>query len=68
DKKDSRANEVLDEVFDLFITLNANNDQLDFPILYASGKDGWCIKDLKDKKENLYPLLELIINHVPAPK
>ena len=68
DKKDSRANEVLDEVFDLFITLNANNDQLDFPILYASGKDGWCIKDLKDKKENLYPLLELIISHVPAPK
>ena len=68
DKKDSRANEVLDEVFDLFITLDANNDQLDFPILYASGKDGWCIKDLKDKKENLYPLLELIINHVPAPK
>jgi len=68
DKKDSRANEVLDEVFDLFITLDANNDQLDFPILYASGKDGWCIKDLKDKKENLYPLLELIISHVPAPK
>ncbi len=68
DKKDSRANEVLDEVFDLFLTLNANNDQLDFPILYASGKDGWCVKDLKDKKENLYPLLELIINHVSAPK
>ncbi|MFL2661802.1 MAG: translational GTPase TypA [Alphaproteobacteria bacterium] len=68
DKKDSRANQVLDEVFDLFVTLNANDDQLDFPILYASGKDGWCVKDLKDKKENLYPLLELIISHVPAPK
>ena len=68
DKKDSRANEVLDEVFDLFITLNANSDQLDFPILYASGKDGWCVKDLKDKKENLCPLLELIVSHVPAPK
>ncbi len=68
DKKNSRANEVLDEVFDLFITLNANNDQLDFPILYASGKDGWCVKDLEDKKENLYPLLELIISHVPSPK
>ena len=68
DKKDSRANEVLDEVFDLFITLNANNDQLDFPILYASGKDGWCVNDLKDKKENLHPLLELIVSHVPAPE
>ena len=68
DKKDSRANIVLDEVFDLFVTLNANNDQLDFPILYASGKDGWCVNDLKDKKENLYPLLKLIISHVPAPK
>ncbi len=68
DKKNSRANEVLDEVFDLFITLNANNEQLDFPILYASGKDGWCVKDLEDKKVNLYPLLELIISHVPCPK
>ena len=68
DKKDSRANAVLDEVFDLFVTLNANNDQLDFPILYASGKDGWCVNDLKDKKENLHPLLERIISHVPAPK
>ena len=68
DKKDSRADEVLDEVFDLFLALNANNEQLDFPILYASGKDGWCVKDLKDKKENLYPLLELIISHVSAPK
>ena len=67
DKKDSRANAVLDEVFDLFVTLNANNDQLDFPILYASGKDGWCVNDLKDKKENLHPLLNLIISHVPAP-
>ncbi len=68
DKKDSRANAVLDEVFDLFITLNANNDQLDFPILYASGKDGWCINDLKDRKENLSPLLDLIVKHVPPPK
>ena len=68
DKKDSRADVVLDEVFDLFVTLNANEDQLDFPILYASGKNGWCVNDLKDKKENLHPLLDLIIEHVPAPK
>ena len=68
DKKDSRADVVLDEVFDLFVTLNANEDQLDFPILYASGKNGWCVNDLKDKKENLHPLLNLIIEHVPPPK
>ena len=68
DKKDSRADVVLDEVFDLFVTLNANDDQLDFPILYASGKNGWCVNDLKDKKENLHPLLDLIIDHVPPPK
>ncbi len=68
DKKDSRANEVLDEVFDLFISLNANDEQLDFPILYASGKDGWSVKDIKDKKENLFPLLDIIIDHVPPPK
>ena len=68
DKKDSRADVVLEEVFDLFVTLNANEDQLDFPILYASGKNGWCVNDLKDKKENLHPLLNLIIEHVPSPK
>ena len=68
DKKDSRADVVLDEVFDLFVTLNANEDQLDFPILYASGKNGWCVNDLKDNKENLHPLLNLIIEHVPPPK
>ena len=68
DKKDSRADVVLDEVFDLFVTLNANEDQLDFPVLYASGKNGWCVNDLKDKKENLHPLLNLIIEHVPPPK
>ena len=53
DKKDSRANEVLDEVFDLFLSLDATDEQLDFPILYASGKDGWCVKDMKEEKKNL---------------
>ena len=67
DKKDSRADEVLDEVFDLFVSLNANDEQLDFPILYASGKDGWSIKNLNDKRENLFSLLDLIIKHVPEP-
>ena len=68
DKKDSRPNEVLNEVFDLFVTLNANDDQLDFPILFASGKNGWCVQDLKEQKNNLYPLLDMILEKVPSPK
>ncbi len=68
DKKDSRPNEVLNEVFDLFVALNANDDQLDFPILFASGKNGWCVQDLKEQKNNLYPLLDMILEKVPSPK
>ena len=67
DKKDRRIDEVLNEVFDLFVLLNASDEQLDFPILYASGKQGWCIKELNDKKKNLIPLFELILEHVPSP-
>ena len=50
-KKIVELDEVLDEVFDLFITLNANDDQLDFPVLYASGKNGWCVKELNEKEK-----------------
>ena len=67
DKQDRRVNEVVDEVFDLFVALEANEEQLDFPILYSSGRDGWCVKDLKNSKDNLEPLLDLIIDYVPAP-
>ncbi len=67
DRSDSRADEVIDEVFDLFLSLDANDKQLDFPILYASGRSGWCTKELDDKRENLHPLLDLILAHVPAP-
>ena len=68
DKPDSRPEEVVDEVFDLFLALDANDDQLDFPILYASGRDGWCDKELGDERSSLDPLLETIIAHVPAPQ
>ena len=68
DRPDARPDEVINEVFDLFSALDANEDQLDFPILYASGRDGWCVADLKDKRENLHPLLDLIIKHVKEPK
>ena len=67
DRPDARANEVIDEVFELFLALDANEEQLDFPILYASGRSGWSVKELSDPKENLYPLLECITTHVNPP-
>ena len=67
DRPDNRPEEVLDEIYDLFIELDAHEDQLDFPVLYASGRDGWAVKDLKNKKQNLDPLLESIINDLPSP-
>ena len=68
DKPDSRAEEVVDEVFDLFVALDANEQQLEFPILYASGRDGWCVQELEDERTSLEPLLNLILAHVPPPE
>lgn len=67
DRPDGRPDEVVNEVFDLFTMLDANEDQLDFPILYASGRDGWCVKELDDERKDLTPMLDLILSHVPAP-
>ena len=67
DRPDERAEEVVDEVFDLFVSLDATDEQLDFPILYASGRDGWCVRELEDDRKDLTPLLELVMDHVPAP-
>ena len=64
DKPDQRAEEVLDETFDLFVSLDANEEQLDFPVLYASGRSGWASKEVDGSKENLHPLLDLILEHV----
>jgi len=64
DKPDQRANKVLDETFDLFVSLDANEEQLDFPILYASGRSGWASKEIEGSRENLHPLLDLVIEHV----
>jgi GTP-binding protein len=55
DRPDGRPTEVVDEVFDLFVALDANDEQLDFPILYAAGRDGWCVKELEDERVNLPP-------------
>ena len=68
DKSDQRANEVLDETFDLFVSLDANDEQLDFPVLYASGRSGWASKEINGPRENLHPLLDLIIDHVKPAK
>ncbi|MDB9983521.1 translational GTPase TypA, partial [Candidatus Pelagibacter sp.] len=64
DKADQRADEVLDETFDLFVSLDANEEQLDFPVLYASGRSGWASKEVDGPRENLHPLLDLILEHV----
>ena len=67
DRIDSRCNDVINEVFDLFVDLEANEQQLDFPILYSSGREGWCVEDLKNKKTDLSPLFDLIISHIQKP-
>tara|TARA_R110002126_G_scaffold13118_4_gene57053 strand:+ start:195745 stop:197550 length:1806 start_codon:yes stop_codon:yes gene_type:complete len=67
DKSDSRGEDVVDEVFDLFVSLDANEEQLDFPVLYASGRSGWAVENLDDPRDNLDPLMDLITKHVPAP-
>jgi GTP-binding protein len=69
DRPDGRPHEVHDEVFDLFASLDASNEQLDFPTLFASGRNGWATTDLENgARETLTPLFELIRDHVPAPK
>lgn len=69
DKPDARPNEVVDSVFDLFCELNASEDQLDFPLLYASGRDGWAVRDLENEpRTSIVPLLDAVLEHVPAPK
>jgi len=67
DRPDNRPEEVLDEIYDLFIELDAHEDQLDFPVVYASGREGWAIKNMEDKRVNLNPLLDSIIDDLPAP-
>lgn len=66
DRKDQRANEVVDMVFDLFIKLGANDGQLDFPIIYSISRQGIAKKNMEDEANDLTPLFETIIRHVPA--
>jgi GTP-binding protein len=67
DRPDERHNDVLNEIFDLFAGLDATDEQLDFPVLYGSGRDGWMAVDPAGPKEDLKPLFELVLKHVPPP-
>ena len=68
DKPDAEPDRALDECFDLFANLDANEDQLDFPHMYASGRSGWADHDLDGPRKDLSAMFDLIVNHVPAPK
>ncbi len=68
DKPNCRPDEVYEMVFDLMFSLNATEDQLDFPVIYGSAKNNWMSTDWKNPTENLIPLLDAIIEHIPAPK
>ena len=67
DRSDARIQEVLDEVFDLFVSLDANDEQLDFPVLYASGRNGYASTDMDAREGTLQPMFETIVSHVPPP-
>ena len=68
DKPDAEPDRALDECFDLFAALDANEDQLDFPHLYASGRSGWADHTLDGARQDLAALFDLVVNHVPAPR
>jgi GTP-binding protein len=68
DRPDSRPEDVVNEVFDLFVELEANDDSLDFPVLYASAKEGWATTDLSRPNRNLKPVYDAIIHSIPASK
>jgi len=68
DRAEGRPNEALDEIFDLFVELNADDDQLNFPVIYASARDGYAKLELEDESNDLTPLFDAIIEHIPQPK
>jgi len=67
DRPDERHLDVLNEIFDLFANLDASDEQLDFPILYGSGRNGWMARDPSGPKESMAPLFDLVLEHVPPP-
>lgn len=67
DKPAAMPDKAVDEVFDLFVSMDANESQLDFPVVYAAARDGYAIKNLNDERKNLEPLFEAILENVPSP-
>ena len=68
DRPHADPDRVLNEAFDLFAAIGATDEQLDFPHLYASGKQGWAVVDMADERKDLAPLFDRIVEHVPAPQ
>jgi GTP-binding protein len=67
DRENARPHKVLDMVFDLFVELNATDEQLDFPVIYASAKEGYAVREIHETNDNMEPLFEAIIKHIPPP-
>ena len=67
DRPSSRVDEVESEIFDLFCNLDANDDQLEYPTIYAAAKEGWAVSDLDKKKEGVKELLDAIRDNIPKP-
>src|SRR5712672_2886143 len=67
DRENARPHKVLDMVFDLFLELNATDLQLDFPVIYASARDGYAMKEIGQASDNMQPLYEAIVQHIPPP-
>ena len=67
DKPDARPDKVHDLIFDLFVELDANDDQLDFPVIYCSGKDGWADNTLEGTRDSMHPLMDAILKYIPEP-
>lgn len=67
DRESSRTEDVVNEIFDLFCQLDANDDQLDYPLIYASARNGWAVNDLKSDKKGVNDLLDCIVENIPSP-
>jgi GTP-binding protein len=67
DRENARPHKVLDFIFDLFVELDASDEQLDFPVIYASARDGYAMREIHEKSETMEPLFEAIVKHIPPP-
>jgi len=67
DRENARPHKVLDMVFELFLELNANDEQLDFPVIYGSARDGYAMKEVGQASSDMKPLFDAIIEHIPPP-